>query len=280
MTAAIKKNVDTKPTEEVFYPSEDGQPLAETYAHLMAIFAILSVLKQYVGAESAQFSRSIDKPGTVLSDQFLYYAEGYPDLRVAPDVMVIFNVAGGGRDNYKIWEEGEVPSVIFEVTSKGTKSEDESFKHLLYEQIGVREYWQFDPKGEWIPEQLKGYWLDGDRYRPIESGRSAVLKLQLEVEGALLCFYREDNGEKLLTPEELAEMNEALAETNETLTETNEALTETNEALTETNEALTEANEALTETNEALTEAKLAAETEADRLRERLRLLGVDPDGV
>jgi hypothetical protein len=85
MTAAIKKNVDIQPTEEIFYPSEDGQPLAETYAHLMAIFAILSVLKQYVGAESAQFSRSIDKPGTVLSNQFLYYSKGYPRLRLDPD---------------------------------------------------------------------------------------------------------------------------------------------------------------------------------------------------
>jgi Uma2 family endonuclease len=259
MTAAITNNKTANPAEAIFYPSEDGQPLAETYAHLMAIFAILSVLKQYVGAESAQFSRSIDRPGTVLSDQFLYYAEGYSDLRVAPDVMVIFNVAGGGRDNYKIWEEGEVPSIMFEVTSKGTKNEDESFKYLLYEQIGVQEYWQFDPKGEWIPEQLKGYWLDGDRYRPIEDSRSAVLKLRLEVEGMLLCFYREDNGEKLLTPEELAEVNEALVETNEALAETNEALAET---------------------NEVLTEAKLAAEMEADRLREKLRSLGVDPDAV
>jgi Uma2 family endonuclease len=259
MTAAIKKNVDTKPTEEIFYPSEDGQPLAETYAHLMAIFAILSVLKQYVGAESAQFSRSIDKPGTVLSNQFLYYAEGYPDLRVAPDVMVIFNVAGGGRDNYKIWEEGEVPSVIFEVTSKGTKGEDETFKHLLCEQIGVQEYWRFDPKGAWISDQLKGYRLDGDCYRLVTDGRSAALNLRLEVEGEFLCFYREDNGAKLLTPEELAEMNDSLLETNEALAETNEALAET---------------------NEVLTEAKLAAETEADRLREKLRSLGVDPDVV
>ncbi|NJM49402.1 MAG: Uma2 family endonuclease [Alkalinema sp. RU_4_3] len=238
MTVAIEKNVDANPAEAIFYPSEDGQPLAETYAHLMAIFAILSVLKQYLAAESAQFSRSIDKPGTVLSDQFLYYAKGYPRLRVAPDVMVIFNVAGGGRDNYKIWEEGEVPSIIFEVTSKGTKGEDESFKHLLYEQLGVQEYWQFDPKGEWIPNKLKGYWLDEDRYRLIKDARSTVLKLRLAVEGDLLCFYREDNGVKLLTPEELAE------------------------------------------TNEALTEAKLAAETEADRLREKLRSLGVDPDQV
>jgi hypothetical protein len=54
--------------ESVFYPSSDGEPIAETDAHLMAIFAILSVMKQYLAAESAQLNRSVDKPGTVLSD--------------------------------------------------------------------------------------------------------------------------------------------------------------------------------------------------------------------
>jgi Putative restriction endonuclease len=235
---AESTQIERNQTEAIFYPSSDGEPLAETYVHLMAIFAILSVLKQYLAAESAQFSRSADKPGTVLSDQFLYYANGYPRLRVAPDVMVILNVAGGGRDNYKSWEEGEVPSVIFEVTSQGTKDEDENFKRILYEQLGVQEYWQFDPKGEWIPEQLKGYWLDEDRYRLITNNHSAVLKLRLQVEGPILTFYREDNGEKLLTPDELLEMNEEL------------------------------------------TAAKLAAEAEADRLREKLRSLGINPDDL
>jgi Uma2 family endonuclease len=239
MTASIAKNrIDENLAGPVFYPSSDGEPIAETYAHLMAIFAILSVMKQYLAAESAQLNRSAEKPGTVLSDQFLYYAQGYPRMRVAPDVMLIFNVTGGGRDNYKIWEEGEVPSVIFEVTSKGTQKEDQDFKRILYEQLGVQEYWQFDPKGEWIPEQLKGYRLHGEKYRLITTDRSAVLKLRLQVEGEYLAFYREDNGQKLLTADELLE------------------------------------------TNDQLTEAKLAAEAETDRLREKLRSLGIDPDAL
>ncbi|WP_307730444.1 hypothetical protein [Chroococcus sp. FPU101] len=49
-------------------------------------------------------------------------------MRVAPDVMVIFDVPPGGRDNYKIWEEGQVPKVIFEMTSQGTKNQDLEFK--------------------------------------------------------------------------------------------------------------------------------------------------------
>jgi Putative restriction endonuclease len=99
---------------------------------------------------------------TVLGNQYLYYSQGYPKLRIAPDVMVIFDVAPGGRDNYKIWEEGAIPRVAFDVstplnikiTSPSTRNQDEGFKKDLYEQMGIQEYWQFDPKAQWISGQL------------------------------------------------------------------------------------------------------------------------------
>ncbi|MBW4573429.1 MAG: Uma2 family endonuclease [Tolypothrix carrinoi HA7290-LM1] len=185
----------TSQSTEVFYPSSDGEPLAETYVHLYALLVTLEVLRQYLQSQQA----------TVLGDQFLYYAQGFPRLRVAPDVMVIFNVAPGGRDNYKIWEEGQVPVVIFEMSSEGTKNQDTGFKKTLYEQLGVLEYWLFDPKGEWIKEQLQGYRLRGEVYEPITDSRSEPLQLRLQVEGQLISFYREDTGEKLLIPEELAQ---------------------------------------------------------------------------
>ncbi|MEH2012969.1 Uma2 family endonuclease [Nostoc sp.] len=184
----------SQPTE-VFYPSSDGEPLAESYVHLYVLLATLEVLRQYL----------LGRQATVLSNQFLYYAQGFPKLRVAPDVMVIFNVAPGGRDNYKIWEEGQVPVVIFEMTSEGTKNQDTGFKKTLYEQLGVLEYWLFDPKGEWIKEQLQGYRLRGEVYEPITDSRCEPLQLRLQIEGQLIGFYREDTGEKLLIPEELAE---------------------------------------------------------------------------
>jgi hypothetical protein len=185
------------------YPSSDGEPVAETYVHLYALLVTLEVLRQYLEGRRA----------TVLANQFLYYSEGMPRLRCAPDVMVIFDVEPGGRDNYKIWEEGQVPVVIFEMTSKGTQEQDQVFKKTLYEQLGVQEYWLFDPKGEWLSHQLEGYRLEHDLYQPITDGRSAPLGLRLAVEGVLLGFYREDNGERLLLPGELAEAlrREALA---------------------------------------------------------------------
>jgi hypothetical protein len=143
---------------------------------------------------------------TVLANQFLYYAQGFPRLRVAPDVMVIFNVQPGGRDNFKTWEEGQVPAVIFEMTSPSTRTQDEIEKKKLYESIGVTEYWQFDPRGEWIPEKLRGYRLQGDVepvYVPITNNQSELLQLQITVEGKIIAFHRLDNGEKLLPVEEL-----------------------------------------------------------------------------
>ena len=179
----------------IFYPSSDGEPVAETYDHLYVLLVTLEVLRQYLGARQA----------TVLGNQFLYYAQGFPRLRIAPDVMVIFDVSPGGRDNYKIWEEGQVPAVIFEMTSPSTRNQDEGFKKTLYEQLGVQEYWQFDPKGEWIAEQLRGYRLHRDLYEPITDSRSEPLQLRLAVEGRLIGFYRLDTGEKLLIPDELAQ---------------------------------------------------------------------------
>ncbi|WP_253276399.1 hypothetical protein [Synechococcus sp. PCC 6312] len=61
----------------------------------------------------------------------------------------------------------------------------------------------FDPKGEWIPNQLQGYQLLGDFYQPITNAHSAVLQLRLEVQAQTLVFYRDDTGAKLLNSEEL-----------------------------------------------------------------------------
>lgn len=185
----------TNQASEIFYPSEDGEPVAETYTHLYAILTTLEVLRQYLANQQA----------TVLADQFLYYAQGFPKLRVAPDVMVIFDVPPGGRDNYKIWEEGQVPAVIFEMTSKGTQKEDLETKKTLYENLGVKEYWLFDPRGEWVTEKLRGYRLVDETYQLIRDGYSEPLNLELKVEDTLIGFYRTDTGEKLLIPDELAE---------------------------------------------------------------------------
>ncbi len=184
----------------IYYPCGDGQPVAKTFDHLYVILITIEVLRLYLQHEQA----------CILGNQFLYYEEGSTHKRCAPDVMVVFGVKPGSRDNYKIWEEGAIPRVVFEMTSPGTKKEDDGFKKTLYAEIGIPEYWQFDPKGEWIQEKLRGFrWVDGE-YVPIENGQSDGLGLRLEVDGTLISFYRLDNGEKLLIPLELYEKAEQL----------------------------------------------------------------------
>jgi Uma2 family endonuclease len=190
---------------EIFYPSSDGEPLAETSVHADAIIYAVVALRQYL-ANSPPGRAEHEQTAIVLADQFLYYAQGFPRLRVAPDVMVIFDVPPGPRDNYKIWEEGQIPSVIFEFTSKSTRDEDTREKKTLYERLGVQEYWLFDPKGEWISEQLRGYRLQDETYQSITDRFSEALRLRLEIDGQRIAFYRQDNGEKLLEPDELVEV--------------------------------------------------------------------------
>jgi Uma2 family endonuclease len=185
-------------TSEIIYPSSDGEPLAETQQHVLAILVALALLRLYLQ----------EQPAVVFADQYLYYIEGNSRARVAPDVMVVFDIEKRLYPNYKIWEGQQTPAIIFEVTSAGTKETDWNFKKTLYEQLGVTEYWLFDPYGEWIAEQLQGYRLNEDGvYKPIRDNCSEVLQLKLQAEDYLIGFYRLDNGEKLLTPEELYSAN-------------------------------------------------------------------------
>jgi Uma2 family endonuclease len=185
-------------TSEIIYPSSDGEPLAETQQHVLAILMALALLRLHLQEQQA----------VVFADQYLYYIEGNPRARVAPDVMVVFDIEKRLYPNYKIWEGQQTPAIIFEVTSAGTKETDWNFKKTLYEQLGVTEYWLFDPYGEWVAEQLQGYRLNEDGvYKPIRDNCSEVLQLKLQAEEYLIGFYRLDNGEKLLTPEELYSAN-------------------------------------------------------------------------
>jgi Uma2 family endonuclease len=235
-------------TPEIIYPCSDGEPLAETQQHVLAILMTLALLRLYLQDQSA----------VVFADQFFYYVENRPRARVAPDVMVIFDIPKQLYANYKLWEGKQTPAIIFEVTSAGTKEVDWGFKKALYEQLGVEEYWLFDPYGEWIEGQLRGYRLNQDGvYQLISDNQSQVLGLQLRAEDYLIGFYRLDTGEKLLTPEELYEANQAA------------------------NQRAEQAQRQAQLSDQRAEEARFKAEEEkakAERLAAQLRALGIEPE--
>jgi Uma2 family endonuclease len=258
------------------YPSGDGTPLAETFAHVYAILMALEVLKQFLEGQQA----------TVLANQFMHYVQNGTKGTVAPDVMVIFGVEPGGRDSYVIEKEGAVPSVVFEMTSPGTKAVDKGEKKKTYAELGVQEYWLFDPKGEWIKDKLDGYRLISveengmlvNSYEQITDGISQPLGLRLVVEGDLIGFYRLDNGQKLLIPSELAA---ELRRTSLMLEQEREQTTQERQRADQTGLVLEQERQRANQAEERAIQAKQQAENERiakERMAERLRALGLDPD--
>ena len=171
------------------YPSGDGKPMAENDWQLRAILDAFGVLDHYFR----------DRPDVYVSgDLFIYYEQGNPKARVAPDVFVVFGVPKHNRQVYKLWEEGPAPSFVMEVASRGTWREDEGRKAKLYQRLGVREYWQYDPTGDYLGLRLKGRRLVGGRYEPqpvVESLdgtvflRSETLGLDFRVKGEERYFF-------------------------------------------------------------------------------------------
>ncbi len=141
----------------------------------------------------------------VTSDTFVYYRQDDAQARVAPDAFVVLGVPARDREAYFAWLEGRVPQWVLEVASRSTVGEDLKRKRDLYERLGVREYWQFDPTGETLGrlagQRLQRHALEAGGYTPLRpdgSARSRVLGLELEVQGRLLRFRDPETG--LLIP--------------------------------------------------------------------------------
>ncbi len=163
------------PKDRVEYPTSDGRPLAETELHGREIIALLLMLEQYFADRADVY---------VWGNNFIYYEEGNPRACFSPDCYVVFGVEKKERDCYKVWEEGgHIPSVVVEVTSRKTRREDDE-KKAKYSSLGIREYFMFDPKGEYIKDFLRGFRLEDGVYVPITpnaAGRLESRELNLEL---------------------------------------------------------------------------------------------------
>ena len=191
------------PAEDPLYPSSDGLPLAENDWQLRAIFDAFGELT----------IRYQDRPDVYVSgDLLIYYEEGNPRKSVAPDVFVVFGAASHKRNVYKLWEEPKAPDFVLEVASENTWREDLGRKRALYAELGVREYWLFDPKDEYFDPPLQGLVLRDGAYRPlpalVDGGtrtiRSEVLGLDLRAERGVLRFRDPASGQYLKSHAESA----------------------------------------------------------------------------
>src|SRR5262249_33337587 len=140
--------MDVSPTTapQVHYPEADGKPMAETDIHIDALIYLREALKDYFRDALQVY---------VAVNMLLYYEEGNPAACVALDVFVVQGVAKRERRTYRLWEAGQPPTGVFEITSRGSRLEDLGTKRALYAMLGVREYFLYDPLGEYLRPPCK-----------------------------------------------------------------------------------------------------------------------------
>ena len=150
----------TPDVEMIDYPTSDGKPMAKSELHAEVMSELIATLRGY-------FAHRDDV--CVSGNLLVYYEQGNARKSLAPDCFVAFGVPKRQRDLYKVWEEGQFPSVVFEITSKSTEDEDRTEKLAIYrDRWGVREYFQFDPRGEYLSPPLQGYRWDAGQFVPME----------------------------------------------------------------------------------------------------------------
>ena len=135
---------------------------------------------------------------------------------MAPDVFVVQGVAKRERRIYRLWEEAQPPAVVVEITSRGSRLEDLGTKRAVYAMLGVREYFLYDPLGEYLRPPLQGYLLQEGEYERLSPGgegelTSQALGVELRLEAGRLRVVDSTTGERLLTPAEAQDARRAEA---------------------------------------------------------------------
>ncbi|MEH2410002.1 Uma2 family endonuclease [Nostoc sp.] len=170
-------SVEYIPVTPIEYPDEDGKPMAEGDIQCSYLTYAINALRIYFQNHPDVY---------VAGNLFIYYEKGYPESVVAPDVFVVFGVENRDRRSYKTWEENnQTPDFVLEITSKTTRSKDQGAKKGIYAFLGVREYFQYDPTGDYLNPQLQGLHLVDGNYFLVATNTlpDATVSLPSEVLG-------------------------------------------------------------------------------------------------
>jgi len=180
-------------TEEIIYPSSDGQPMADSTIQYQWITTIK-------GGCDALFK---DNPNVFIAGDLLWYpVEGSNTICQAPDVMVVFGRPKSDRRSYLQWKENNIPpQVVFEILSYSDSQTKMNKKLAFYNRYGVDEYYLYDPD----KKELSGWQrIEGllDVIEPMSGWVSPRLGVRFELTDEGLELYRPD-GQKFLSYLEL-----------------------------------------------------------------------------
>ena len=129
----------------------------------------------------------------VAEDLYVYFERidenGKPYAgRLAPDIFVAFDVPLRDRQSYVAWQESIVPSFVLEVLSPSNWRNDVYRKPALYAEMGVNEYFMFDP-GSHIEPRLQGFVQKRGAYSPLplETPMAGMRGIRSKQLGLYLC---------------------------------------------------------------------------------------------
>ncbi len=176
-----------------------------------------------------------------------YQTNNPKEYPIAPDLAVIRGVNYQRVSSWKIGRSGPAPQVVFEIASKETWDKDLEEKPLKYAQMGVKEYFAYDPNKQLLlpeaPSRLLGWHL--------EQATGQMREMRLRLDGCLwsphLQSYLVPDGQYLRLSDSRWQRRLTEAEAKDKLAEE-------------------EARRADAETRRA------------ERLAEKLRSLGIDPN--
>ena len=170
-----------------FNPDEP-EPLPDAMIQNPQIFEIMTIL-------AARFDRRRRPDVFIDSNTFICYDRRNLNVRVGPDCYVAFGVDSRSirqRRIYLPWEAGKPPDFALEIASETTARHDVSGKRRIYAEVGVPEYWRFDPSGcELYGDPLVGERLAEGAYTPIDltTEPDGVLKGYSPSLALSLCWY-------------------------------------------------------------------------------------------
>jgi Uma2 family endonuclease len=176
-------NIETQIPPEIVYPDSDGEPVADNPLQFQWIVTIHGNLESIFTGE----------PMVLVEADHLWYAvEGDPNVRVAPDVYVVFGRPKGYRGSYRQWQEAGIPpTVAFEILSPSNRAGEMNEKFEFYQRYGVEEYYVYDPDRE----TLRGWLRGGNVLNPIadmERWVSPRLRVRFEMASGGLRMFRPD----------------------------------------------------------------------------------------
>jgi len=124
------------------FPTSDGKPMAENFINQIQMIGLQYALRQLL-------ERQGQTRAAIGGNQFLYYNPYNKRDNLSPDVYAALDVEPGSRDAWFTWKEGKAPDIVFEIASPSTWRQDVSTaprgKLTLYGQLGVREYYVYNP---------------------------------------------------------------------------------------------------------------------------------------